>query len=92
MVNKSCDFFVVLGGIARASSVRTAWGFALHSEVVLICLVRCGKCMRPCVVSMTTLYFLIKCNPMIGPVSFLSLRQKVQQMCYLHVKVKCGCR
>ena len=39
-------------------------------EAVLACIVKCGKCMRPCVVSMTTLLFLIKCNPIIGPVSF----------------------
>ena len=63
--------FVVLGGIVRASSVRTAWDFPLISEVFSICTVLCGKCMRPCFVSMTTLLFLMKCNPKIGLVSFL---------------------
>ena len=64
--------FVVLVGIVRASSVMTGWGFAVLSlEAVLTCIVKCGKCMRPCVVSMTTLLFLKKCNPNIGSVSFL---------------------
>ena len=39
------------------------WGrFNLHRHVV--------KCMRPFVVSRTTLLFLIKCNPIFGPVTF----------------------
>ena len=37
---------------------------------VLSCMVKWGKCMRPCAVSMTTLLFLIKYNPIIGPVNF----------------------
>ena len=40
------------------------------TEAVLTCIVNWGKCMRPCVVSMATLLFLIKCNPIIGPVNF----------------------
>ena len=39
-------------------------------EAVLTCIVKCGKCMRPCVVPMTALLFLIKCNPIIGSVNF----------------------
>ena len=71
MVNKSCDCFVVLGGIVRALSLRTDWGFAVVSlEAVLTCIVKCGKGMRPCVVSMTTLLFFIKWNPVMGPVNF----------------------
>ena len=38
--------FVVLSGFVRASSVGKAWEFALITEVVFICIVRCGKCMR----------------------------------------------
>ena len=63
--------FVVLGGIVRASPMRTIWSFALILEVVMTWIVRYGNCMRPCVVSMSTLSFLIKCNPMIGLVSFV---------------------
>ena len=64
--------FVVVGGIVRASSAMTGWGFAVVShEAVLTCIIRCGKRVRPCVVSMTTLLFLIKCNPIIGPVKFV---------------------
>ena len=63
--------FVVVGGMVRASSVMTGCDFVLVSlEAVLICIVKCEKCMRPCVVSITTLLFLIKCNPNIGPVNF----------------------
>ena len=63
--------FAVLGGIVKASSVRAVWGLAVVSlERVLTCIFKCGNCMRPCVVSMTTLLFLINCNPMIGPVNF----------------------
>ena len=39
-------------------------------EAVLTCNVKCGKTMRPRVVSMTTLLFLIKCKPLIGLVIF----------------------
>ena len=68
---KALIVFVVVGGIVSASSVMTGCGFVVVSlEAVLICIVNCGKCMRPCAVSMTTLLFLIKCNPIIGPVNF----------------------
>ena len=65
--------FVVLGGIVRASPVVTDWGFeVVLLEAVLTCIVKCGKCMRPCVVSRTTLSFLIKGSPKIGCVRFIS--------------------
>ena len=35
-----------------------------------MCRVNDDTVVRPCVVSMTTLLFLMKCNPIIGPVSF----------------------
>ena len=55
------NVFVVLDGIVRASSVMTGWGFAVVSvEPVLTCVVKCERCTRPCVVSMTTLLYLIK--------------------------------
>ena len=63
--------FVVLGGIVKASSVITSWGFTVASlEAVLTCIVKCGKCIRPCIVSMTTPLCLIKCKPIIGAVNF----------------------
>ena len=68
---KAVIVFVVVGGMVRASSVMTGSGFVVVSlEVVLTCIVKWGKCMSPCVVSMTTLLFLIECNPIIGPVNF----------------------
>ena len=68
---KAVIFFVVVGGMVRDSSVMTVCGLVVVSlEAVLTCIVKWGKCIRPCVVSMTTLLFLIKCNPIIGPVSF----------------------
>ena len=68
---KALIVFAVVGGMFRASSVMTGCGWVVVSlEVVLTCIVKWGKCMSPCVVSMTTLLFLIKCNPIIGPVNF----------------------
>ena len=65
---KSVIAFVVLSGIVNASSVMIGCCFTVVSlEGVLTCNVKCGKCMRPCVVSMTTLLLPIKCNPIIGP-------------------------
>ena len=70
---KAVMVFVVVGGIVRASQVMTGCGFVVVSlEAVSTCIVKCGKCMRPCVVSMTTLLFLIKCNPFIGRVNFFN--------------------
>ena len=68
---KAAIVFVVIGGMVRASSMMTGCGLVVVSlEAVLTCIVKRGKCMSPCVVSMTTLLFLIKCNPIIGPVNF----------------------
>ena len=68
---KAVIVFVFSSGIIRASLVITGWRFVVVSlEAVLTCIVYCEKCMRPCVVSMTTLLFRTKCSPMIGPVSF----------------------
>ena len=70
---KAVIVFVVVGGMVRASSVMTGCGLVVDSiEVVLICIVKWVKCMSRCVVSMTTLLFLIKCNPIIGPVNFFN--------------------
>ena len=68
---KAVIVFVVVGGIVRASAVVTGWGFQVVScEAVLNCIDKFGKCMRSCVVSMTTLLFLIKSNPNNHPVNF----------------------
>ena len=68
---KAVIVFVVVGGIVRASSVMAGCGLVVVSlEAVLTYIVKWGKCLSPCVVSMTTLLFLIKCNPIIGPVNF----------------------
>ena len=68
---KAVTVFVVAGGMVRASSMMTGCGLVgVSLEAVLTCIVKCGKCMRPCVVSMTTLLFLMKCSPIIGPVNF----------------------
>ena len=64
---KAVIVFVVVGGIVRASSVMTGWGFVVVSfEAFLTGIVKCGKCMRPSVVSLITQLFLIKCNPITG--------------------------
>ena len=69
---KTVIVFVVGGGMVRASSVMTSWGFVVVSlEAVLTCIVKRGKCMRLCVVLMTTLWFFLKCNPTFNvPVNF----------------------
>ena len=68
---KAVIVFVVIVDMVRASSAITGCGLVVVSlEAVLTCIVKWGKCMSPCVVSMTTLLFLIKCNPIIGPVNF----------------------
>ena len=70
---KAVIVFVVVAGIVRASSIMTGCGLVVVSlEVFLTCTVRCGKCMRPCVVSMTTLLFPKKRNPINGSVNFFN--------------------
>ena len=71
---KAANVFVVFGAIVSPSSMMRSWGFKVVSlQVVLTCIVKCGKCMKPCVVS-TTLFFFINCNTLIGPVSFLTTK------------------
>ena len=68
---KAVTVFVVSGGMVRSSSVMTGCGLVVVSlEAVLTCIVKWVKCRRPCVVSMTKLLFLVKCNPIIGPFNF----------------------
>ena len=53
-------------GIIRASPLRTDWSFAgVSLEAVITCVAVCGKCMRPRLLSKTTLLFLTTCNPMV---------------------------
>ena len=79
----------VLGCIVRASKMTTVWCFLVLSASVLKCVVTCGKCMRSCVVSMTTLLFFRKSKPMIGPISvFISMKCSTKVS---NVTVKCGC-
>ena len=64
--------FVVIVGIVRASSVMTGCVFMVVSlQSDLTCIFKCGKCLRPCVVSKTTLLLLMKCNPILGLVTLL---------------------
>ena len=75
---KAVIVFVGGGGIVRELSVMTGCVLVFVSlEAVLTCIVKWGKCMRPSVVSMTTLLFLIKCNPIIGLLIF-QLQPSVQ--------------
>ena len=79
MVNKGCDYFCCPRWYHRAivSDDRLEFcGFAVVSlEGILTLIVKCGNCMRPCVVSMTTLLFPIKCNSNIGRVNFFITRK-----------------
>ena len=48
---KAVIVFVVVGGMVTASSVMTGCGFVVVLlDPVLTCIVKWGKCMRPCVV------------------------------------------
>ena len=67
---KAVNVFVVVGGMVRASSLMTACGLVVVSRGCFTLHRQVGKCMSSCVVSMTTLFFHIKCNPIIGPVNF----------------------
>ena len=82
MGNEGCDCFCCRRGITRASSVMTGCNFSVVSlKAVLICIVNCGKCVRPCVVSMTTLLFLIKCKAINGPVNlFITKKCSVKEL------------
>ena len=65
--------FAAIGGTVILSWTRRTWGLALVPlDVLLICSVRCGRGMKPCVVSMTTLLCLMNCNPIIGPVKLFT--------------------
>ena len=66
----------VVGGIVRASSKMKDCGFVVVSlEAVLTWFVKCGNYERPCVVSMTTLLFLMKCHSIFDPVNFFITRK-----------------
>ena len=92
---KALIVFFVIGAIVKESSFMTGCGFVVVSlEALLTCIVKCGKCMRPCVVSMTTLLFLIKCNRISSPVNFFittkcsaKLRSPVWNISVLLIKV-----
>ena len=59
--------FVVIAVIVTVSPVRIDWGLALALLAALLTwMVKWGKWMRPCVVSMTTLLCLMMCKPIIG--------------------------
>ena len=63
MVNEGCDCFCCLWWYGQGVvSDDWLWFGGGLLEAVLICIVKWGKCMSPCVES--------KCNPMIGPVNF----------------------
>ena len=74
MVNKGCDYFPCCRW-SRQDIISKDWlrFSVVWLEAVLTCIVKCWTCMRPCVVSMATLLFLIKCNPIYGPVNFFLL-------------------
>ena len=91
MVNEGCDCFVVVGGMVRASSKMVGCGLVVVSlEAVLTYIVKCGKGMRSCVVSMTTLLFLIKCSPIFGPVNFFITTKVLSSISNFSVAVDNG--
>ena len=71
MVNEGCDCYCFRWWYGQGFvSDDWLWFGGCLTWGCLTCIVKRGKCLRPCVVSMTTLLFLIKCNPNIGPFSF----------------------
>ena len=84
---KAVIVFVVFGGIVRASSLGTDWSLAVVSlEAVLPCIIKCGKWLRPWHVSMTTLLFLIKCNPKISSATS-PIRQSGEEIFCLQLQI-----
>ena len=70
VVNIFCNFFVI-GGTVMPARKGTVWGLALASlAAFLACIVKIGKWMKLCVVLMTALFCLMKCNPIMDPVKF----------------------
>ena len=58
------------------SWVKTTWDLPIVSLVALLtCIVKCGKRMTSCVVSMTTLLCLMNCKPLMGPVNFFNTKK-----------------
>ena len=73
--------FVVIGGIVILSWMRTAGGLALDPlDALLTCIFKCGKRIRQCVVSMTTLFCLMKWNPIMSPVKFFITTKRSAKM------------
>ena len=71
VVNKGYDLFWCPRWYRQGIVSDDRLGFVVDLlEAVLTCIVKCAKCMRLCVVSMTMLLFLIKCNLFIGLVIF----------------------
>ena len=71
VINKRCDCFPCIGGTVILSWMRTSWGLALVPlDALLACIVKCGKWKRQCIISITTLLCLMKCNPIVGLVNF----------------------
>ena len=55
------------------SWMRTCWGLAFFSMAAfLACIVKCGKMISLCVLSMTKLLRLMKCNLMMNPVKLFT--------------------
>ena len=71
--------------------------FGFQSELILVprvailtCIVRCGKWIRQCLLSMTRLLCLIKFNPLFDPVKlFVATKRSAQH--FSNVKTKCDC-
>ena len=69
VVNKCCNRICCHRWYCCVVLNKTGWGLALASVAAfLACIVRCGKWIRPCVVSMTTLLCLMKCNPIMDKI------------------------
>ena len=74
MVDRGCACFCCPRWYCEGIVSDDKLGFVVVSlEAALICIFNFGKCMKPCVcvVSKSTLLFLKKVNPIIGPVILL---------------------
>ena len=78
---KAVIVFVVLGDFVRMSPVRADSGLAVLSlEAVLTSISKSWNWIRPCVVSLTTLFYLMKCSAMIGPVKSFILTKSLAKV------------
>ena len=83
VINKGCDCFCFHWWYCFTVVNENSLRFSTRSfRCTFTCIVKCGKWMRPRVVSMTTLLCLLNCNPRTGPARFFIIRKGSAKVWY----------